>query len=80
MFDFSIFKINDIGLLWSQITIFIIEISLKLDLHTKYEWNNPNSRWLGMKVQNFILNHFWQLKNSSHTQTFKYMSRAQFSS
>ena len=43
----------DIGLLWSKITIFIIEISLKLLLHTKYEWNNPNSRRLGLKSPNF---------------------------
>ena len=27
IFDFLIFKISDIGLLWSKITIFIIEIS-----------------------------------------------------
>ena len=31
-----IFKISDIGLLWSKITIFIIEITLKLVLDTKY--------------------------------------------
>ena len=41
--DFSIFKISDIGLLWSKITIFIIDISLKLHLHTNSGWNNPNS-------------------------------------
>ena len=32
---FFIFKISDIGLLWSKISIFIIEISLKLYLHLK---------------------------------------------
>ena len=38
IFEFSIFfifKYSDIGLLWSQITIFIIEITLKLLLHKK---------------------------------------------
>ena len=30
------------------------------------------------KVQNFIFCHFWQLKNLSHTQTFKYMSRINY--
>ena len=30
IFEFFIFKISDIGLFWSKITIFIIEISLKL--------------------------------------------------
>ena len=78
-FQFFIFKISDIGLLWSKITIFIIEISLKLHLHTKYGWNNPNSCRLSLKSPNFIFCHFRQLKNSSHTQTFKYMSSAQFS-
>ena len=36
IFDFLIFKYSNIGVLWSQITIFIIEITLKLLLHTKY--------------------------------------------
>ena len=49
IFDFSFFKISDIGILWSKITIFIIEISLKLYLLTKYGWNNPNSCRLGLK-------------------------------
>ena len=44
IFNFSIFKLSDIGLLWSKIIIFIIEIPRKLHLHTKYWWNNPNSR------------------------------------
>ena len=35
IFDFFIFKYSIIGLLWSQITIFIIEITLKLLLHKK---------------------------------------------
>ena len=47
--DYFISKICDIGLLWSKITIFIIEITLKLILHTKYGWNNPNWGWLGLK-------------------------------
>ena len=34
--DFFIFKISDVGLLLSKIAIFIIEISVKLHLHTKY--------------------------------------------
>ena len=65
IFDFSIFKISNIGLLWSQITIFIIEISLKLHLHRKNGWNNPNSHrfclkswksniWPFLAAQNFI--------------------------
>ena len=33
--NFFIFKISDIGLLSSKISIFIIEISLKLHLHSK---------------------------------------------
>ena len=32
-----------------KITIFILEISLKLHLHTKYGWNNPNSRRFGLE-------------------------------
>ena len=45
---FLFFKISKISLFWSKITIFIIEISLK-HLHTKYGWNNPNSRRFGLK-------------------------------
>ena len=37
------------GLLWSKITIFVIEITLKLVLDTKYGLNNPNWRRLGLK-------------------------------
>ena len=44
-------KISQIGLFWSKITIIIIEISLQLHLHTKYGWNNPNSRRLDLKSQ-----------------------------
>ena len=36
IFNFLIFKISDIVVLRSKITIFIIEISLKPHLHTKY--------------------------------------------
>ena len=53
VFEFLIFKYSDIGLLWSKITIFIIEITLKQLLHTKYIWNNPNSRRLGLKSPKF---------------------------
>ena len=42
IFDFFIFKYSNIGLIWSQITIFVIEITLKRLLLTKYGWNNPN--------------------------------------
>ena len=48
-FRFFYFQNSDIGLLWSKITIFIIEIYLKLHLHTKYGWNNPNWGRLGLK-------------------------------
>ena len=37
--------------------------------HTGWAW----------KVQNFIFYYFWELKNSWHTQTFKFMSCVQFS-
>ena len=53
LIQFSIFKITDICLLWLKITIFIIEISLKLHLHAKYGWNNSNSWWLGLKSPKF---------------------------
>ena len=54
---FLVFKISQIGLFSSKITIFIIEIFLKLHLHTKYGWNNRNSRRLSLKRQslNFLL-------------------------
>ena len=63
-----------IALLWSQIIIFIIEITLKQLLHKKYGWNNPNWGRLGLKSPKLHFLVFWQLKK------FKYMSRAQFSS
>ena len=72
-YRFLFFKISKICSFWSKITIFIIEISLKLLLRIKYGWNNPDSHRLGLKNQK------WQPKNSSHTQTFKYISQAQFS-
>ena len=53
IFNFWIFKSSDIDSLWSKITIFIIEISLKLHLHTKYGWNNPNSLRLGLESPKF---------------------------
>ena len=53
IFYFFILKFSDIGLFWSKITIFIIEIYLKLHLHTKYGWNNPNSCRLDLKCKKF---------------------------
>ena len=44
------------------ITIFIIEISLKLHLHTKYGWNNPNSHRFGLKSQKL---NFFGISSSS---------------
>ena len=38
-FQFFYFQYSDIGLLCSKITIFIIEITLKLLLNKKYGWN-----------------------------------------
>ena len=77
---FFSFLISQISLFWPQITIIIIEISLKkmnlqnmkgiTQIHTGLAW----------KVLNFIFQYFWKHKNSSYTQTFKYMPWAQFSS
>ena len=72
-------KMRYIGLLWSKITIFIIEITLKLLLHTQYGWNNSEAGW-GLKSLKFTFLTFLAAQNSSHTQIFKYMSPAQFSS
>ena len=69
---------SDIALLLSKITIFIIEITLKQLLLTKYGWNNPNWGRLGLKSQKTSLFGLLAAQNSSHIQTFKYMSRAQF--
>ena len=60
-------KISDIGLLWSKITIFIIEITLKLYLHTKYGWNNPNWGRLGLISPKL---HFLGLSGSSKFTTY----------
>ena len=73
-------KMSDIALLWSQITIFIIEITLKQLLHKKYGWNNPNLGRLGLKSPKLHFLVFWQLKIHRIYKKFKYMSRAQFSS
>ena len=51
-FNFFYFQILHIGLLWSKITSFIIQISLKLHLHTS-GWNNPNWGRLGLKSPKF---------------------------
>ena len=59
---YIIFKYCDIGLLWSKITIFIIEITLKLLLHTKYGWNNPNWGRSGLKSPKF---YFFAISGSS---------------
>ena len=61
-FGFFIFKYNDIGLLWSKITIFFMEITLKLFLHTKYGRNNPNWGRLGLKNSKL---HFFDISRSS---------------
>ena len=70
---------SDVALLWSQITIFIIEITLKQLLHKKHERNNPNWGRLGLKSPKLHFLVFWQLKIHRIYKTFKYMSRAQFS-
>ena len=62
-FRYFIFKYSDIGLLWSQITIFIIEIILKLLLHKKYGWITLTEAGWAWKFQNFTFCHFWELKN-----------------
>ena len=61
-FRFLVFQKHDIGLLWSKITIFIIEITVKLLLHTKYGWNNPN--WGRLSLKNSKL-HFFAISGSS---------------
>ena len=78
IFNFLFFKISNTGLFWSKITIFIIKITIKLLLHTKYKWNNPNWGRLSLKIQNFIFLPFLAAQNASHTQTMKYRSRVQF--
>ena len=69
---------SDIALLWSLITIFIIEITLKQFLHKQYGWNNPNWGRLGLKSPKLHFLVFWQLKIHRIYKKFKYMSRAQF--
>ena len=64
---FYFWHIGDIGILWSQITIFIIEITLKLLLHTKYGGNNPNWARLGVKSKTSLFWYFWQLKIIAYT-------------
>ena len=61
-FLFLFLKISDIGLLWSKITIFIIEITIKLLLPTKYGWNNPN--WCRLILKNPKL-HFFAISGRS---------------
>ena len=62
MLDFLFFKISDIGLLWSKITIFIIEITLKQVLDTKSGWNNSNWGRLGLKSSKL---HFFAISGSA---------------
>ena len=77
---FFIIKISQIGFFWSQITIIVIEISLNsIYIQNIYEITLTHAGW-AWKFSNLMFCHFWKLKNSSHTKTFKYMSRAQFSS
>ena len=79
---FFIFKYSDSGLFWSKITIFVIEITLKLLLHTKYGWKNPNWGRLGLKnPQLHSFWHFWQLKihrkykHSNKCQAFNFQRK-----
>ena len=67
IFDNFIFKISDISLLLSKITIFIIEITLKLVLDTKYGWNNPTWGRLGPKSQKL---HFFAISGNSKFITY----------
>ena len=67
IFDFFIFKYRDIGLLSSKITIFIIEITLKLLLQKKYGWNNPNWGGLGRKCPKL---HIFAISGSSKIITY----------
>ena len=60
-FWFYFFK-TDIGFLWSKITIFILEITPKQVLDTKYGWNNPHWGRLGLKSAKF---YFFAISGSS---------------
>ena len=55
-------KMIDIGLFWSNITIFIIKITVKQLLLTKYGWNNPNWGRLGLTNPKL---HFYDISGSS---------------
>ena len=61
-FDLIFSKMIDIGLLWSKIMIFTIEITLKQLLITKYGWNNPNWGRLGLTNPKL---HFYDISGSS---------------
>ena len=61
-FWFIFSKMSDIVLLWSKITIFIIEITLKQLLLTKYGRNCPNWGRLGLKNPKL---HFRAISGSS---------------
>ena len=65
IFEFLIFfsKNCDIGLLWSKITIFMIEITRKLLLLTKYGWNNPSWGRFCLKSPKKL--HFFAISDSS---------------
>ena len=77
--DFLFFKFTKWALFWSKISIFSIEISLELHLHTKYGWNNPNSCWLGLKSQKLYFLPFLAAQKFIIYTNIQIMSRAQFS-
>ena len=65
IFNFFIFKIS------SKIAIFIIEISIKVHLHSKYGWNNPHSHRLGLKntkISFFAISGSWKIYHTHDIQ------------
>ena len=74
-YDYIFSKMSDIALLWSQITIFIIEITLKQLLHKKYGWNNPNWGGWAWKVQSFT---FWSSGSSKFIKIQIYVTGSIF--
>ena len=59
---FFYFQIKRYWLTLIKNSIFIVEITLKLLLHTKYGWNNPNWGRLGLKSEKL---HFFAISGSS---------------
>ena len=80
IFYFLFFKINVFGLLWSKITIFIIEITIKLFYIQNIDEITLTQAGWAWKIQNFTFLPFLSSQNSSHSQTIKYMSHIQFPS